>query len=673
MAKRSIDENQISIFDLNKKEKERLDSNILPIVKASFVEAEKKTWLDLFEGYDEIYAITFSSGLGFVCNLLKRFEYAEIIFGQENIIGKGLATVMAVETALVEQITKSKYAVELSERIENETLRLFVSRSTTSHEKIFCLRSKDGRTRVITGSANMSRTAFEGLQRENILYFDDEEAFDWYKNVYDEFKEECSDNIRHNVFVSTMENEEYLRENPKDIPVLNTTKEKNYVYLEPSTEEDAENVEIVTNVKGMESELKPMLPKPKKEDNKLIITKDQLTVVHTQAKTVHEQKKSRERKLPKLHLDYDSSILSFNGKQFDMHPKKEDITSDLQCINDYIESLCNFHGDYKEAQYDYYRFMNWFFATIFIPNLRLVALQNEYEVTTLPNIGIIDGGSNGGKSTYVDLLSKLMTGKKIPHNSSSEFTYTGVEDLRRGIEGVPLNFDDLDKQQWSNHSDKIIKDDEWGIPEHFVNYPAIVITTNKLPSLEAPISKRVVGIRIDVRIGKEEGIACSKKIKEGYKRANVFFFSEYVSRMLPKVNAMMEGMRNSTEDKFPDIFKVSSETITEIYCDCFGEVPEYIKLLSFSDYFGDKVVGHNAIQKILTAWENEKKSFTIKRKENLLVYTYPENASIFDLKYIADELPPQLNVKRLSRSITMNLQEAEKFFGIKFRRGLLIR
>ena len=143
--------------------------------------------------------------------------------------------------------------------------------------------------------------------------------------------------------------------------------------------------------------------------------------------------------------------------------------------------------------------------------------------------------------------------------------------------------------------------------------------------------------------------------------------------MIPKVNAMMEGMRNSTEDKFPDIFKVSSETITEIYCDCFGEVPEYIKLLSFSDYFGDKVVGHNAIQKILTAWENEKNSFTIKRKENLLVYTYPENASIFDLKYIADELPPQLNVKRLSRSITMNLQEAEKFFGIKFRRGLLIR
>ncbi len=668
--KNDMDINQISIFDLNENEKERLDSNLLTVVKATFAESEKKTWIELFDGYDELYAITFSSGLGFVCNLLKKFEYAEVIFGQEDIIGKGLATVMAVETALVEQITKSKFAVELSERIEDETLRLFVSRATKSHEKIFCLRSKDGRTRVITGSANMSRSAFEGYQRENIVYFDDEAAFDWYKKLYEEFKKECTDNIRHNVFVSTMENEEYLRENPEDIPLLRTVKEKTYVYLEASSEEDAEEIEIVTNVKGMESELKPMLPKPKKEDNKIILTQDQVTVVSAKTKTVHEQKKNRERKLPKLHLDFETPSLSFNGKQFDLHPEKENVVSDLECINGYIDSLCNFHGDYKEAQNDYYRFMNWFFATIFIPNLRYVALHNEYEVTTLPNVGIIYGGSNGGKSTYVDLLTKLMTGKKIPHNTSSEFTYTGVEDLRRGIEGVPLNFDDLDKTQWSNHSDKIIKDDEWGIPERFINYPAIVITTNKLPSLEAPISKRVVGIRIDVRIGKEEGIACSKKIKECYKKANVYFFAEYVSRMLPKVNDMMEGMRNSTEEKFPDIFKASSETIMEIYQDFLGEVPEYIKELSFSDYFGDKVVGHNAIQKILTAWENEKQSFTIKRKENLLVYTYPENASIFDLKYIADELPPQLNVKKLARSLTMDLQEAEKFFDIRFKKGL---
>ena len=248
--------------------------------------------------------------------------------------------------------------------------------------------------------------------------------------------------------------------------------------------------------------------------------------------------------------------------------------------------------------------------------------MNEYEVTTLPNIGIIYGGSNGGKSTYVNLLTKLMTGKKIPRNSSSEFTYTGVEDLRRGIEGVPLNFDDLDKTQWSNHSDKIIKDDEWGMREHFINYPAIVVTTNKLPSIEAAISKRVVGIRIDIRIGKEEGISCSKKIKEGYKQADTYFFSEYVSRMLPKVNAMMERMKNGTEEKFPDIFKISSETIVEIYRDCMETIPGYVKELTFSDYYGDKVVGHSAIEKIqMLGKMKDQVSRLTKKKTKLFIPT----------------------------------------------------
>ncbi len=658
---------QISIFDLNEKEKERIDSSYLPVVKAKFIEKEKKTWLELFEGYDEIYAITFSSGLGFVCNLLKKYDYAEVIFGREDIVGKGLATVMAVETALVEQLSKSKYAVELSKRIEEESLRLFVSRSTTSHEKIYCLKSKDGRTRVVTGSANMSKTAFEGFQRENIVYFDDVDAYDYYKGLYEEFKERCSDTISHKALVSTMENEEYLRENPSDIPVLKESKD--VIFLEPASDDEVEEYEIVSSVKGMEAELKSMIPKAKKEDGKILYTQEQLQIVRTKAKSVHEQKKARERKLPKLLLNYETSSLSFNGKAFNMNPSKEDIISDLECINGFIDSLSNFHGVIEEAQKDYYRFMVWFFATIFIPNLRYVANHHDYEVTTMPNVGIIYGDSNGGKSTYVDLLIKLMTGKKIPHNTNAEFTYTGIEDLRRGIEGVPLNFDDLDKTQWTNHSEKIIKDDEWGIPEHFINYPSIIITTNKLPALEPALSKRVVGIRIEVRIGKEEGIACSKKIKEGYKKANVYFFSEYVSRMLPKVNEMMDRMKDGTEEQFPDIFKASSETILEIYKDCFDTIPEYIKTLTFSDYYGDKVVGHNAIQKILNAWKNEKGSFNVKRKDNILAYTYPENASVYELKYIADELPPQLNAKRVGKTLTMDLKEAEKFFGVKFKKG----
>ena len=82
-------------------------------------------------------------------------------------------------------------------------------------------------------------------------------------------------------------------------------------------------------------------------------------------------------------------------------------------------------------------------------DLRYVADKNNYDVTTFPVFGILYGDSNGGKSTFVQLLTKLMTGKKLPANRNEDFTYTSVRDLRRGIEGVPLNFDDLDKTQFN--------------------------------------------------------------------------------------------------------------------------------------------------------------------------------------------------------------------------------
>ena len=75
----------------------------------------------------------------------------------------------------------------MCERMEAEELRLYVSRDIKAHEKVFCLRAKDGRTRVVTGSANMSTPAFCGIQRENITYYDDAEAYKWYKNRFDSF------------------------------------------------------------------------------------------------------------------------------------------------------------------------------------------------------------------------------------------------------------------------------------------------------------------------------------------------------------------------------------------------------------------------------------------------------------------------------------------------------
>lgn len=660
---------QMNLFDMAEAEMTFDTRKKLQVVHAEFIDTESMTWQTLFDGYDEMHVITFSSGIHFMNQVLERFGYVEIIFGCEGVLDESIATIMAVEAKLIEELAHNREAIKICDKMQKDELRLYVSRNVKSHEKIFCLKARDGRTRVITGSANMSASAFCGIQRESITYYDDIKAYEWYMNRFMDFREECSDNVNENVLLRTINDRTFLKENPEEIPIVKTIEKKKMLIIE-SDATDGNEAEIIADVKGLEAELKPMLPKVKKAEGKLLVTAEAMKKICSNIRENVALKKEKQKKLPKLHVDYDTQKLTFNGQECNLNPDKKDVEGDIRSLLNYLSSLNAFYGDVAQAQKEYFAFMNWYFASLFMPYLRYIASKNGYEVMPFPVVGIIYGESNGGKSTFLKMLTKLMCNTKIPLNVSSDFTSTNIEDLKRGCEGIPLNIDDLDKTQFQNHAGKIIKDDEWGIREGFINYPAIAITTNKLPSLEAPISKRAIGCRINVKIEKEAGAKNAKRINESMRSITNCLYCEYVRRMLPKVADMVEHMKAGDEEYFPDIFKISSEVLVEIIHEYIAEdIPDYFVVLSYSDYFGEKVVGRNAIAKIKNAWENEPKQFSIDKKKNRLVYTYPDSANVYELRYICDELPPKLNAKVASKCLSMDLKQACEFFGVRFRKS----
>ncbi len=663
---------QISLFDMVEEDAMDNTGSKLDVVKSEFIRTERTDWGTLFDGFNELYAITFSSGIDFVCQLVKKFDHSEIIFGCEDVVNHGIATIMAVQQSLVEEITKNKSAAVLGKIMEEDRLRLHVSRDIKSHEKIFCLKADDGRVRVITGSANLSASAFCGYQRENITYYDDQKAYDWYKERFEAFWEECSDNVNYKAYMATVNNEDYLDANPEEIPIVKTIAEKKVVFVEPANAEDEADIIIAASIKGHEDEMKPMLPKIKEEKGKLILQIDNIKTFAKARGEFIREKKIRQKMLPKLHLDYESKTLSFNGKECTLTPDKDKVKSDIRFFLTFMSSFDSFYGQVLEAQMDYFAFMNWYFSTIFMPYLRYIGSLYNYKVEQqFPVVGIIYGESNGGKSTFINMLSKMMTNAVIKQNPSSDFTATNIERLKRACEGVPICIDDLDKTQFSANSGKIIKDDGWGIAERFINYPAIAITTNELPALKDYISKRSVGCRINMKVEKETGLQNARKINESLKHVTNSFFCEYVRRMLDRITEMENKMKGDKLEYFPDIFRTSSEVIIEIMKENIeDELPAYIRVLEHSDYFGERVVGKNAIEKLIRAWENEPKQFKIERKKNLLIYTYPENANMHELKYINDELPPQLNSHVSSRSLSMDLDKAEEFFRRKFKKRL---
>ena len=130
-----MDEN-MNLFGIIPESKQKID-----VVKMDFLEAETTTWQELFSGYNKLYAITYSSGIGFIYELLKRFDYSEIIFGFDGVMSYSIQEIMAYQQRTIERIIESsnKTKIDLISKIDNNELKMYISRTKLSHEKIYLL------------------------------------------------------------------------------------------------------------------------------------------------------------------------------------------------------------------------------------------------------------------------------------------------------------------------------------------------------------------------------------------------------------------------------------------------------------------------------------------------------------------------------------------------------
>lgn len=548
------------------KAKVSISTQALNVVKAVYADTVETNWEELFDGFDRLYAITFSSGIEFVNKVINKFSYAEVVFGCEKIIANDIAAIMSVQIDSVQRLAKSKSAGNLANRLDDGSLQLYVSRDTKSHEKIFILESADHkRVRVITGSANMSASAFCGIQRENIVCFDDEAAFSHYKVLFETFKETCSDNVSYKAVVNTMNQEDYLKENIKEVPVFQSIEKQKLVFLEQAQPEDEVEYEIVADVKKMQELVKPIMPKMPVQANRIVVAAEPMRVFGKRYTEVRRVAAEAVKQLPKLHIDYDAGTMTFNDENIDLNPNLSEVAKNIKSIQKFFSGMDYFYGDVEQAKKDYFKYMTWYLATPFMAYLRYFASRNNYDTKLFPMYGVIYGDSNGGKTTFIKFLIKLMSGETVKMNTTEDFTATRIDGLKRVCEGLPLNIDDLAKTQFQNHSERVIKNDEWGISDRLVNYPAVSITSNKITSLTKDLSKRAIICRIGAKIDNERGAKNSKRVNESMSELTTAFYGEYVRRMLVCIDEMTTEMRENANGKeyFPDIFHASSSVIAD--------------------------------------------------------------------------------------------------------------
>jgi hypothetical protein len=222
----------------------------------------------------------------------------------------------------------------------------------------------------------------------------------------------------------------------------------------------------------------------------------------------------------------------------------------------------------------------------------------------------------------------------------------------------------LTNTRFNQHAVETIKNDDFGYADHLVNYPAVVISANEdVKAVSQEVTRRTVICRVEAGLTNTE-VMKSNIVRKVQSKIGTAFYREYLNRMIPEVQILLDSMKDDDSDCAPDILCKSSEIIKSIISEHVDIVPDYVRKLTLNDYFGEDVTGKNAKNTIQRAWQTNKKDFIVNEKSNELKYNL---GNTFDVERLLKELPETLEGKKSRDWIVMNLTEARKFFGLDFK------
>ena len=658
----------LSLFNWESAEQEQMPQNNsgnLDVVKMEFLEAETLSWKELFSGFDTLHAITYSSGIGFVYQLLEMFQKAEIVFGCDEVISYSLQEIMAYQCKTIERLRESasKRKIDLIARIEKGTLRFFVARNVLSHEKIYLLSAEDGRKRVVMGSANMSFAAFGGKQRENISYIDGDKAYNWYWDCYCQLKEESTDEVAQESLLCADD-----AENLEQLPIARTIQVKKALVLQP-VQEAKEEVRFVLDIKNLAAKFSAAVPKPDKK-GKLMLSPEKMKTIRRQVVAGKTKEKELQIEYPQLEIFPDEGLVRLNDATLDLQPSHEEVAKDIGLFLKYMDGYEKFNGDKKGMQRRYFEFANWFFCSPFMACMRDMAVRYNQNLLPYPVFGLVYGQSKAGKTSFLETLLKMMIGQKTKI-SAPDFTRSSIEGLKRTVKGAPIIVDDLTNTRFNQHAIETIKNDDFGVADGLLHYPAVVISANEDVKAVAPeVIRRTVICRVQAGLTNTQ-VMQSSVVRTVQREIGTAFYREYLRRMLPIVNDLLEALKDDDSESAPDILARSSQVLLDLFAEyCEREVPDYVRLLSLEDYFSEKVTGSYAIKTIQDAWRTSRSSFEISEKNNELRYNA---GATWEADRILKELPETLEPHKSRDWVVMDLDEAKKFFEIDFKKNWLDR
>lgn len=635
----------------------------LEIYEFDNLNVHNKYGKDLFEGYDELYAITYSSGINFMSQIFERFKKAEVIFGYPPILSKAHIRLTSLQLNVLKTILKSKDAINIGHLIKEGVVKFYTSNDIKSHEKLFLLKGY-GKYRTILGSANMSSSSFNGLQREIIMFCDKPSVFELMMERYLFMRNNCSSSVDSEKLQKFIENDADPSSSVGNAPVIEEVERTGKAKEQTETVDNNEpedftfdiNEENFANEKFDEYASSPKINNGIKRS---FITPESAQKVQVKSDILSGQVSVN----PSIDIDYNKGSIGIGNFVYNLNPSREEVKYCVDLVVRYFEGwkMADTYAD--EYRKSFWKLFVWYFSSPFIPHLRSLALENHRDINfKYPMFSLLYGKSNCGKTMFLKFVTRLITGKDAYILEGKNTTCSKLSKYKYNCKNLPLNIDEVSKGRWRSYS-PLIKEDTFGLKNKINSYAPVVFVTNEVESITMDLRKRCITLNLDSTIDFPKTINNDEFIKildSAFDRTALF--SEFASRMFSQIDNLAMKIVNKEDTSGDNILHSASLVLKEIFEEHLNVLPEYVRELKLvGDYFNTFVMSKSALEAIDLGLRVEPELFTFNEKENLLVYKNPGISDKRLLENIKNEMPPSCNAKVSLGSLSMNLTEAKKY------------
>lgn len=485
------------MVNLQTEEQARLDDGAgLRVADAQFIGESKFDW-SLFSGYDSMRALTYSASAPAIVRMLADYEFErfECVFGSERTLGD-LKPVLAFQQVVMSDTRAAikglddARAVAILRQVSDGKAEFRVLRQRIAHAKLYLLENtKDGKRRVLIGSANLSETAFSGRQPETLVKFDnDEKAWAHYTAMYNMIRDEASDKIElppDRIDKAEVELSEIpATSGNAGTLVIHSVDSGESLALVPTSDAQIKRIE---RVEAATSPLIAAVVPPFRNGVQRITPQVKREIRHIKLVKSSDEADNR-----RFSINRAAGEASLDGEPFPLEFDEVSVKKDADLMLDYFSSYEDaFHGEVPRLQRDYFTLWSWLYFSPFMCDLRNLALVRNEDIIRYPSFAVVFGKSNCGKSTLLDMLTTSMFGKPAGVDKAS-FTTANLRALQQGYKRFPVVFDDIGRRAFTQHGRDIIKDET---PPPTEEFPGFVLSMNAdPPSFPDEIVKRCMMI-----------------------------------------------------------------------------------------------------------------------------------------------------------------------------------